>query len=679
MNGKPRRFYEFGPFRVDDAGRRLLLEGREVTLGGEGDGRGERLPAKAFDVLLFLLRRPGETLGRQEILDAVWAEVQVEQGRVDDNISTLRKFLGDRAKNSVYIETVPKGGYRFAADVREVVEEPVAVIERTRAHFRAQEESRGPDAPAPGPDERPLLQPPVAPRPAPRASKRMSRVLLAVGLAALAALAGAAYLYIARGGWGRGESAGEFRSLAILPLSQLGGGTAEDEYLGQGLADALITRLSNVRQVAVRPTSAVLKYGAAKPDLVAVAREQKVDAVLDGSFQRAGDRLRVTVQLVRASDGSPLWAEKFDEPFTDLFAVQDAISARVAEALELRLSGEEASRLARRPTESAEAQRLYLLGRFFWNKRSPDHFGRALDYYRQAVAADPDFALAHAGLAETYILLPNWTGANPDTAFTSAEAEARRALELDPRLPQAYTALASVKIYRDRDWDGAGEDYRRAIGLNPNYATARQWHSEWLMMTGHLPEAIAESEAAQRLDPLSPIITFEYAVMLYFARRHDEAAAQLQRALELEPGLYRARVFLSRIHFDRGEYEEAIRERALTFSRGEEAPARRLEADFLAAYRAGGPEGFLRRALLMRHDPAVPPEHRIGTWAESCARLGDRECTFEALREAERARHPIVDSMIVDPYFDFLRDDPRYAELMRRLNLRPWANAPRHP
>ena len=663
MSQPAKRSYEFGPFVLDAAEQQLLRDGREVRVRVKG--RETSLPPRAFGVLHLLVRNGGRLLTKDDFLREVWGGASVEEKAVADSISLVRQALGEGPQESRYVKTESRRGYRFVADVRAIEEGGggLLVRETERARIVIEEEDEPAALPVAGPAEH--AGPATALRPAPGPVSRRVYALTALAVGGLAVALLAAY-HLGRGRALPPDSGAAVGSLAVLPFKPLVAG-ARDESLELGMADTLITRLSAVGRLAVRPTSAVRRYTSLEDEAVSAGRELGVDAVLDGSIQKAGDRVRVSVRLVRVGQGETLWAEQFDEKFTDIFSVQDSIARRVVGALALRLSGEEGERLTKRYTENTEAYRLYLTGRYFWNKRTAEGFEKALDYYRQAIAADPNYALAHAGLAETYIILPNWTAADPAESFTLAEREARRALELDPGLPQAYTALASVKIYRDRDWAGAGEDYRRAIGLNPNYATARQWHSEWLMMTGRLGEAIAEAEAAQRLDPLSPIITFEYAVMLYFGRRHDEAAAQLRRVLELEPGLYRARVFLSRIHFDRGQYEGAIRERALTLARGDEAEARRVEAELLTAYRAGGPEGYLRRTLELRNGPGVSPEHRLGIWAESCARLGDRECTFEALREAERARHPIVDSLKVDPYFDFLRSDPRYAELLRKI------------
>lgn len=670
MNDNPKRFYDFGPFRLDEAEHRLLRDGVEVRL--RQGGKEARLPKKALEVLLLLIANAGHLVRRDDLMEEVWHDTFVGDNRLSDNVSTLRKALGDTSKEPHFIETVAGLGYRFKADVREVIEQRSIVAESTSTRVFVEEtdevETEG-DAGherAAGRAAGAATFPPEAP-----AASRRVLTKASVLVAALVLLGGAALVvYVAANRRAaRGATPGAaIKSIAVLPFRPLDE-ASRDEALELGMADTLITRLSAVRDLVVRPTSAVRSFTDVRADPFEIGRRLQVESVLEGHIQRVGERVRVTLRLARVEGGEALWSEQFDEKYTDIFALQDSISERVAAALGPKLSRDEAARLTTHHTDNTEAYRLYLLGRFFWNKRTPQGFERAADYYRQAVAADPGYALAHAGLAETYVLLPNWLDAPPDEAYTVAERAALRALELDPRLAEAYTALASVKIYHHRDWEGAGADYRRAIELNPNYATARQWYSEWLAMTGRLAEAVAEGALAQRLDPLSPIITFEHGVMLYFAGRLGEAEAQMRKALELDPGMHRPRIFLSRIYFDRGLIEQSIKERALLLARGDEARRGRYEATLLAAYRAGGREGYLRRQVELCALPEMHHDHRVGGRVESCARLGDKDCAFAALDEAERVRHPIVDLIKVDPYFDSLRSDPRYADLLRRMKL----------
>lgn len=660
MTKDSKHFYEFGPFRLDPVERQLRHDGEVVPL-----------TPKAFEVLLLLVRNSQHVLKKEEVLAEVWKDSFVEEKNLTDNISILRKTLGDDPRRPTFIETVTRHGYRFLADVRLVEEnhDDLVIAERVQTRMLIEET-----------DESQPFAANDASVPALTAPGRTGRRNLTILLVIVGAIAiGLGVFYLARKRNVPAELPQQFKSLAILPLKPLGATSNEDTYLGPGLADALINRLSHVRQIAVRPTSAVLRYSSPQSDLVAVAREQQVDAVLDGSFQRDGDRVRVTIQLVRGSDGSPLWAGTFDERFTDIFTMQDSISQRVASALVPHLSNEENAGLTKREAENSEAYRLYLIGHYFWTKRTAEGFTSALKYYQQAIAADPNYALAYAGLAETYVLLPNWTGADPKESFQKAESAARRALELNANLAEGYTALGAVKLYLYRDPEGAGQDYQRAIELNPNYATTHHWFGELLTARGQLSEGTKELAIAHRLDPLSPVISFAYTVMLYYARRFDEAEVQARKTLELDPGFYRVHIFLSRLYIDQGQYEDSLKERALLLSRGDATKAEQLKQDFLAAFRAGGRDGLLRRQLEVSRQlsrSSNPNDRRyfhpnvsIGGWVEFCAALADKECTFEGLKAAEQVGHPILDYLKVDPYFDFIRSDQRYTELLRRLNL----------
>ncbi|MGH9934631.1 MAG: winged helix-turn-helix domain-containing protein, partial [Blastocatellia bacterium] len=344
-------------------------------------------------------------------------------------------------------------------------------------------------------------------------------------------------------------------SIAVLPFRSLGA-DGSDDYLGLGMADALITRLSNIRRLVVRPTSAVRKYTGPAQDAQAVARDLMVESVLEGSFRRSGERIRVTVQLISPHASAPLWAEKFDEQFTDIFAVEDSISAQVALSLLQQLSGEEERRLAKRQTANAEAYRLYLKGRYFWNKRTEAGLRKGIEYFQQALEIDPHYALAWAGIADSYLL-----GANTQTpreAMPKAKAAALRALELDDTLAEAHASLARIRMFFDWDWAGAESEFTRALELNPNYTTARQWFANYLIAMGRAPEAIAQINLAQELDPLSLIINTARGWIYYFARQYDQALEQYQRVLEMDSSFVMAQREIGMIYERKGMYAEAI-------------------------------------------------------------------------------------------------------------------------
>ena len=322
----------------------------------------------------------------------------------------------------------------------------------------------------------------------------------------------------------------------MVPFRQLNSDDA-DQYLGLGMADALITKLSNVRQIIVRPTSAVLKYAGVTLDPVAAGRELRVQSVLEGSIQKLNDRIRVTVQLVSAEDDTSLWADTFDEKFTDIFAVQDSISEQVVKALTLRLSGEEKKLLAKHQTEDAEAYQAYLRGRYFWNKLTDNWFRKALESFQQAIDIDPGYALAYVGLADCYNMSGFWGYLPIQETFSKAVAAAEKALELDDTLAEAHASLAWARLHYDYDRRIAEKGFKRAIELNPGYFTTHQWYAVFFAQAARFDEAFIENRQAYALDPFSLVINYNQGVFLMLSRRYDEAIEQFRKTIELYPRL----------------------------------------------------------------------------------------------------------------------------------------------
>jgi TolB-like protein/Tfp pilus assembly protein PilF len=462
----------------------------------------------------------------------------------------------------------------------------------------------------------------------------------------------------------KGDSAPS--SIAVLPFRSLGADDSDD-YLGLGLADALITRLSQLRRLVVRPTSAVRKYTGAVQDAQVAARDLMVEAVLEGSLRRSGERLRVTVQLIGSHEGGPLWAEKFDAQFTDIFAVEDSISAQVARALLQQLSGEEEQRLAKRQTANAEAYQRYLKGRYFWNKRTAAGLHKGIEYFQQALEIDPQYALAWAGIADSYLL-----GANlqpPHEAMPKAKAAALRALELDDTLAEAHASLARIRMFFDWDWAGAESAFRRALALNPNYVTARQWFANYLVAVGRAAEAIAEINLAQELDPVSLVINTARGWVYYFAREYDQALEQYQRALEMDASFVLAQREIGMVYERKGMYAEALEaaQQALRLG-GENAIALTLLGRFYAvAGQHDDAEQVLARLQALASTSYVPPL----LFAPIYAALGQHEQALEWLEKAYADRSSPLAWLKVDPWFDSLRAEPRFAELLRRIGLSP--------
>jgi tetratricopeptide (TPR) repeat protein len=423
--------------------------------------------------------------------------------------------------------------------------------------------------------------------------------------------------------------------------------------------------------VAVRPVSSVRRYTGLDQDAVQAGKELGVEAVLDGSIQRVGERIRVTARLVRVSDGRQLWAGQFDEKFTDIFAVQDAICERVAGELSLNLAGGKRELLTKRPTANAEAYQLYLKGRYHWYKSTPEDSLKAREYFQQAIDVDPSFALAYSGLADFYGRASALGQMRPDEGWPRHEAAVRKALELDPNIAEVHNSLAGLRLYYYRDVPGAESEFKRAIELDPNYVEARAHYGGYLTLIGRFDEAVAQSKRAQELDPLSPGISRRFGRTLFHARRYDEAIQQFLRALELNPGYTLAHEDLGDAYEQKKMYGEAVAawREAMTLSRNDE-----LAATLERAYKKSGYEGAVKAASQKRLEQLVEKARRgefvpAMDFVRLYVRLGDKEQAFAWLEKAYGERTRLIFNIKVDPLFDDLSADPRFADLLRRLNL----------
>ena len=455
-------------------------------------------------------------------------------------------------------------------------------------------------------------------------------------------------------------------SIAVLPFNALGE-NGHEPYLGPGLADALITKLSSISKITVLPTTAVLKYTGGKQNPLDAGRELGVDTVLDGHVQRLDERIRVTVQLVRLRDGKTLWAEKFDEKFTDVFAVQDSISEQVTRALMLKLTAEEEELLAKRYTENTEAFQVYIKGRYFWNKRTVEGLNKGIEYARQAISIDPTYAMAYVGLADCYNLLAGHGGLAPKETFPQAKAAAMRALEIDPRLAQAYASLGFVSYRFDWDWTRAEQDFNRAIELSPSYSTAHHWYGESLAVTGRFEESIAALRRAQELDTLSLPINTDLAQSLFFARRFEESDEQLRKTFEMDQNFVRACVISGAVYEQLGRHEEAIAvlRRAVDLSEGNPLTLSGLGH----ALALSGQRDEARKILIDLKELARQRYVSAYNIAVIHTGLREKEAALDWLVKAYHNRDVWLVWLKVNPRFDTLRAEPRFTDLMRRVGL----------
>jgi TolB-like protein/Tfp pilus assembly protein PilF len=450
-------------------------------------------------------------------------------------------------------------------------------------------------------------------------------------------------------------------SIAVLPFKHIG--SVEDEYLGLGMTDALITRLSNVRQVIVRPTSAVRKYQETL-DPIATGKELRVESVLDGSIQRSGQRIRVTVQMVGVADGASLWAEKFDEQFTDIFEVEDSISEQVTRALTLKLTREEKEQLVKHPTQNTEAYQAYLRGRFCLNKRTPDSFKKAIEYFQQAIEIDPDYALAYCGLADCYIFVSGYNVFHPKEYLAKAEEAALKALQIDDTLAEAHVSIGFHK-FDTWDYSGAAREFNRAIELNPNNAEAHAHYATYLRHAGRFDESIAEIERALELDPFSLSTMRSLGITFYFARQYDRAIKQLLAVLDLEPNFKSVHFFLGVAYEQKKMYDEAI----IEYEKAKKVVELDARAYIGHAYAMSGKkaqaQNVLDELLELSQQRYVEPFFIALIYTA----LGEKDLAFAWLEKGYEDHLSTISVLIVDPMFDSLRDDPRFESLLQRMGL----------
>jgi DNA-binding winged helix-turn-helix (wHTH) protein/TolB-like protein/Tfp pilus assembly protein PilF len=642
-----KRQYSFGDVIVDRGTFCVIRE-----------GQARRLAPRAFDLLIYLMENADRVIEKRELFERVWKESFVTDSALTQAIKEVRRAIGDEADAPHYIMTIPKRGYRFIAPVNALPEEPPDLIVERHSSWRvAVDEIEEPDCNS--------AQLPTIARPRIIDDRRqierwrtLKRTLVALSALGLAIAVFAGVLLI-RDRTKHIDPSPGVHSIAVLPFKPISA-EARDEVLELGIADNLIIRLSTVQQIAVRPTSAVRKYATLEQDPVAAGRELNAEAVLDGSVQRIGNRIRVTARLLRVGDGRALWAGEFDEQSQDMLLLQDSISHAVAMALLPRLSGEERARLARRYTQDPQAYELYQKGRYFWNKRTQDDLGKAIGYFNEAIARDPNYALAYSGLADSYALSALYTGLLSRDSFLKARSASDKALGIDPTLAEAQATRAYVKYYYEWDWAGAEVEFKRAIEMNPNYATAHQWYGEYLFFMERFDESLAQLNRARELDPLSLVINTELGSPYFYMRQYDRAAGMYRKALDMDPNFRLAGYCVALCYGQQGMYNEAIA--ALGGGRSVDA-----EVGYYFGVSGMRKEAHEMLDRLMRtygeqyYSPYLISKVHVG--------LGEKDDAFAWLQKACENRDERIVMLKVDPDFDSLRSDLRFLELLRRVGL----------
>jgi len=617
--------YEFGDFVLDVGQQRLLR--RE---------KGEAIPltAKVFDTLVYLVEHAGETLDKDVLLRSIWPGMVVEENSLTQNVSTLRQVLGEVRGENRYIATISRKGYRFVANVTRC-DEPASLNS-------AETNTSTLLVAAPG-----------------TARRRMGLMVAGVGVL-LVVVAAMALFLVPTGQRKPAPVAGQ--TLAILPFKPLLP-AERNESLELGMTESLITSLGQHSRQMITPLSSVRRYAALDQDPIAAGRELGVDTVLDGSLQRRGDRLRVSVRLLRVADGRQLWTQNFDQDFTTIFDVQDVIAGRVAQALSVRWAPAESTR--RVPyTQDPEAYALYAAGRFAWTRQTETSLLQANAFYEQAIARDPNYALAYAGLADSYALLGVFGIRAPRDVFPKARAAVEKALSLDPDLSAAHCALGHIKVQYEHDWDGAAREYARAIQLDPSSALARHRRGLLYAMQGDIDRAVALDEQAHRLEPLWLTPRTAIGNYLYHAKRYDESIRILEQVLALDDRADNARALLIRSLIARGDYDRAIAE----------YDKRPLQTPGSNSYRAQALALSGRReAALAERDRVLKLSKERYVAAYDIAgievALGNTESAFVWLERAMDDGSTQLNFLAVEPMFDSLHADPRFTALVQRIGI----------
>jgi len=484
------------------------------------------------------------------------------------------------------------------------------------------------------------------------------------GVVLVAALAGAGWFYRFRRG---GEM---IDSLAVLPFVN-GSGDPNTEYLSDGITESLINSLSQLPKLEVKSRDSAFHYKGKDPEAETVGRELGVRAVFKGRVTQVGDNLAISAELIDARNNDHIWGEQYSRKASDIFALQGDIAKEITTALRMRLTGEDEKRMTKSYTANPDAYQDYLKGRYWWNKRNEDGFNKGREYFQQAIEKDPTYALAYSGLADSYSLLSEYGFVAPKESYPRAKEAALKALEIDDTLAEAHASLAWIKTFYDWDWSGGEKEFQRAIELNPAYAIAHFWHALALISLGRSEEAIAEQKRALQLDPLSLIINRVLGVQFYDARHYDQAIKQTQLTLEMDPNFAMVNRTLCQAYLQKSMYKQGIAEceKDLAISPRHPYALSGLGYAYAVAGRSAEAQKVLDQLNAISKEKYVPAVSRVGVYVG----LGEKEKAFEWLGKAyeDRSIGSTFAMIKMDPIFDPLRSDPRFADLLRRMNLQP--------
>jgi TolB-like protein/DNA-binding winged helix-turn-helix (wHTH) protein/Tfp pilus assembly protein PilF len=614
-----------------------------------------KLQDQPLQVLTMLLEKRGEVVTRDELRQKLWSDdtfVDFDAG-LNSAVKKLRNALGDSAENHSYIETLPRRGYRF---IGEVESEPGAA-EPSAIPKVASAETAGKPSQVPGRRSLPVI-----------------------------VFAGASLVVLV--GLGVGLNVGDWRyrlfdfnrppqirTMAVLPLVNLTGDASED-YFVDGMTDALTTNLAQIRALRVISRTTAMQYKGEKGQnrsMDQIGKELNVDAVVEGSVVRSGDRVRINAQLIHVPSDQHLWAKSYEADIRDIVVLQNEMARAIAEAVRITVTPQEKARWASKRTVSPEAYEAYVRGRFFWNKRNPEGFKRAIEYFQQAIVLEADYAEAYSGLSDSYRMAQHFDPIAPGEAWPKAKAAAEKALELDDSLAEAHTSLAVYLWRHDWDWTRSEAEFRRAIELNPNYAEAHRTYAVFLRTIGRFEEALAEYKLALEPERLSVVVLADAGQLYYWWRDYPSAIEYHLKALELDANFAQAHYGLGRIYLEMGDFTKAISsmENAVRLSDGNTAYVARLGYTFA---RSGKPDRAREILEALTH-PVATRYVSPYCLAVLCTGLGQTDQAFAHFEQAFRDRSFELPLLNIDPQVDALRSDPRFSDLVRRMGLTPMSSA----
>jgi TolB-like protein/DNA-binding winged helix-turn-helix (wHTH) protein/Flp pilus assembly protein TadD len=638
------RRLRFGAFELDVRAGELRKSGLRI-----------RLQEQPIRVLTMLVEHPGEIVTREELQKRVWPAdtyVDFDHG-LNKAINKIRDALADAADSPRFVETIPRRGYRFLAEVK--------AVDGAAAHTPAMASGSSSVAPSMREAVAPDLMDRAADLAGPKRTSSIAR--WAVPLVAVVVVVAAFVLWKVRA---TSHPASVIRSLAVLPLESLSSEASQD-YFADGMTDELISDLGQISALRVISRTSAMTYKHARKPLPQIARELSVDAVVEGTVQRSGDRVRISAQLIEASSDKHLWSQSYEGELKDTLALQSQVAQAIADQIRINLNSQEQAALKNVRVVDPQAYESYLKGRYFWNKRTADGLRAALAYFNQAIDEDPRYAQAYSGLSDTYALLGDWQYAvmTPKEAMPKAKAAAMKAIELDSSLGEAHNSLAFCLDGFDWDLKGGEREFLRALELNPGYATAHHWFAWHLSLMGRYPEAIAEMKKAQNLDPLSLIIQADLAELLVIAHEYDESIQQSQKAIEMDPNFAMAHNQLGQGYLEKHMNEPAVAQLRAAVQLSADSPT--CVANLARAYAASGNKSEatdLLGELKKRSNANYSHGSEIAT---VYAALGDKDQAMIWLAKAYEER--FNPGVLLRPGFDPLRTDPRFQDIVRRVGL----------